>query len=241
MKMKQELTLDLKELFTSTFSFSNVYSIKPFIGEVKIDGIDYGLIGKYLLSKESEIIGIKHHGEGYDFIKYDGEGPNSRSSRYAPINIFTLDCAELKLLKEKIKLCYLAYLRQMGINKSDVWMQSWANIFRRKESLPNHTHNVSKYSYLSAHITIKCDNTSTVYTAPSYGKSKYQSETALYEARNEVGKLSIFPQYIPHHTTIHNSDSERITIALDFILDEDYRLYEGSNPQKKYAILFDFV
>ena len=241
MRANEGLKIALKRLGTTKLLLGNDHKIEPYLGEIKIDGIDYELIGDYLLSREEEIIGKKHHGEGLDFKRYDGTGPNSRSSRYAPGNIFTLDCSELEFLKEKIRLCYLAYLRQMEINRSNVWMQSWANIFRRKESLPSHVHNISEYAYLSAHITIKCDSTSTVYTVPSYEHFKDQGEVVLYESSNEVGKFAIFPQYIPHHTTIHNGESERITIALDFLLSEDYELYDETNPQKKSAILFDYV
>ena len=40
-----------------------------------------------------------------------------------------------------------------------------------------------------------------------------------YESKNDVGKVSIFPNNIPHYTDIQKSDKERITIAFDLMIE----------------------
>ena len=37
----------------------------------------------------------------------------------------------------------------------------------------------------------------------------------VYHAENVPGKLTLFPNYIPHYTSIHQEDFPRITIAFD--------------------------
>ena len=44
-----------------------------------------------------------------------------------------------------------------------------------------------------------------------------------FPIKNRAGQMSIFPQYVPHYTTEHKGDSERISIAFDLILDSDYK------------------
>ena len=69
------------------------------------------------------------------------------------------------------------------------------------------------------------DSTKTVYNNPF---SQYTKENVLvkmvedgvddpsyYSSKNIDGKLTLFPSYIPHFTTEHKSDSNRITLAFD--------------------------
>ena len=40
----------------------------------------------------------------------------------------------------------------------------------------------------------------------------------IYSSKNETGKITFFPNNIPHYTDIQNSDNERITIAFDLAI-----------------------
>ena len=40
---------------------------------------------------------------------------------------------------------------------------------------------------------------------------------SLYAATNTEGQLTLFPSYIPHFTTEHRSDSDRITLAFEIV------------------------
>ena len=40
-------------------------------------------------------------------------------------------------------------------------------------------------------------------------------DPSYYSSKNIDGKLTLFPSYIPHFTTEHKSDSNRITLAFD--------------------------
>ena len=38
------------------------------------------------------------------------------------------------------------------------------------------------------------------------------------ESKNEIGKIILFQSNIPHYTTVHKSEKERITIAFDLMM-----------------------
>ena len=46
---------------------------------------------------------------------------------------------------------------------------------------------------------------------------KNGNKDKLYVSENNVDKISIFPNYVPHFTTEHTQDDERITLAFDLI------------------------
>jgi len=83
-------------------------------------------------------------------------------------------------------------------------------------------------SYLSGHFTVSCSDTKTIYMNPYdhlpeedvIREVKEQNHTfsdKLYVSENNVDKISIFPNYVPHFTTEHTQDAERITLAFDLI------------------------
>ena len=68
---------------------------------------------------------------------------------------------------------------------------------------------------LGGHICVQCDDTSTHYINPI----NQINDPMTYESKNDVGKVSIFPNNIPHYTDIQKSDKERITIAFDLMIE----------------------
>ena len=84
-------------------------------------------------------------------------------------------------------------------------------ILRNGQKIKPHLHSTNQNSYLSAHFTVQCDNTSTVYINPV----NQLNDPQIFEEKNEIGNLRIFPSYVPHYTTEHLFDTPRITIAMD--------------------------
>ena len=91
------------------------------------------------------------------------------------------------------------------------YSQCWYNVLRNGQKIEPHLHSTNENSYLSAHFTVQCDNTSTVYINPV----NQLNDPQIFEEKNEIGNLTIFPSYVPHYTTEHLSDTPRITIAMD--------------------------
>ena len=47
------------------------------------------------------------------------------------------------------------------------------------------------------------------------------NEAFVHQSKNKVGKITLFPNYIPHFTNTHEGDNERITIAFDLVTQND--------------------
>ena len=108
-----------------------------------------------------------------------------------------------------------AFINYLNIDKRKLWIQCWANVMRKGERISPHIHSVKNDSYLGGHIMVQCDNTDTVYINPV----NQLNEPDVYKSENVVGKLTLFQSYIPHYTTEHKGDQERISIAFDIFLD----------------------
>ena len=50
----------------------------------------------------------------------------------------------------------------------------------------------------------------------------------MHISKNKVGKLTLFPNHIPHFTNTHNADNERITIAFDLVTQNNKQI-ENNN------------
>ena len=85
---------------------------------------------------------------------------------------------------------------------------------KNNTSIAKHLHNVTPYCYLSGNICVSCDDTSTIYINPI----NQINDPVTYESKNETGKIILFQSNIPHYTTVHKSEKERITIAFDIML-----------------------
>ena len=104
------------------------------------------------------------------------------------------------------------YNRALGHPIPDeLYVQCWYNVLRYGQQMQKHLHSTHEQAYLSAHFTVKCGNTSTVYVNPANQLNDPQS----IKKKNKPGTLTIFPECVPHYTTKHRSFKPRITIAMD--------------------------
>jgi hypothetical protein len=224
------------------FNFKSDARISPFapewdyfLAESQINNIDFSKIAEFLLKKEDALLKLPITIKTGIVDGYTGLGENSLTARYSEYNVFQFEneLVELKELKKEIFNRYCGLMSILKIKRNKVWYQSWCNIIRKGEKMTPHIHSTSPYCYLSAHVTIQCNDTSTVYINPI----NQINEPETYNSPNKVGKLNIFQTHIPHYTTEHKSDKERITIALDFNIDEEYKL--KNNARKRNMLLFD--
>lgn len=203
------------------------------LGEDTITGIDYKQIATIVLSKETEIVANFPSYANAD--AYTGLGENSLTSRFKYFNVFAWEDAEIEKLKDKIFENYKEFLNKLNVPRRKVWIQCWANVLRKNEEMKPHIHSVHPFSYLGGHISIQCDNTSTVYINPV----NQINDPEILDSPNNVGKITIFQNCIPHYTTLHSADSERITIAFDLIVDE--QLPNMMEDHVSNLVLFDNI
>jgi hypothetical protein len=191
-----------------------------FIAETKLEGIDWSKIAKIILEKEKEIIEKYPASAKGSVDGYTGLGEHSLTSRYEHFNVLEWDYPQIKDVFNAIKKTHREFISHFEIKPHKVWIQCWANVMRDGQSISPHLHSTQKYSYLGGQITVQCndvDRTSTVYVNPI----NQMNEPQEYYSENETGKLTIFQNNIPHYTTKHTGQKERISIAFDIIIDAD--------------------
>lgn len=197
------------------------------VGENKIDDVDFSKVAEIILSKEKQIIETTE--PLFDNDGYTGLGTDSLTSRFMRFNVFSWDEPEIQKLKSSVFNKYLEFLQDLNVPRRKVYIQCWANVLRHGQEIKAHSHDCGNNSYLSGHISVQVDNTSTCY----YTSTDQLNNPAIYESKNEIGKLTIFQSCVPHYTTKNLSDRERITIAFDLFIYDEYQ------EPKKHLILFD--
>jgi hypothetical protein len=197
-------------------------------------------ISNIILEKESSLISsnenkYQEYNKKFNIV-YDGDtglGPNSLTSRAIFFNFLSWEDIQVRVLHKFIHLKYVEFLDILKIPRRKTWIQCWANVMRDGEEIKNHIHSSHPLTWLGGHVTIACSNTSTFYVNPM----NLAHGNQVYESKNEVGKLTLFQNNIPHYTNTHHGSTERISIAFDIIVDE--RLSQYSEERKTNFILFD--
>jgi len=195
-----------------------------FIAEKFISRIDCNRLKDYLLSRQPEILTIDD--------KLDdagtGLGNDSTTARFMSYNVMTWDQPDINILKEEISIMHDTYYRDIVDRPTpNVSLGGWMNIMKKGDRIKRHSHGFSNNTYISGHFTICCDSTKTVYNNPyeHWDEDKLllrvedgeEYSDSLYAATNTEGQLTLFPSYIPHFTTEHKSDSDRITLAFEIV------------------------
>ena len=208
----------------------------PFKLASDILDIDIEKLSQTCLDKENEIMKFS------PCLSYDGQhvldggtglGNESTTSRYSKYNVFDWDTVETNQLKEYVRENIKIYNFLSGHETPEkLWIRCWVNIMRKGQIIKKHVHDIGETCYLSCHFTVQCDETSTVYVNPL----TYYPDPDLINEKNIPRTLTIFPSFIPHYTTIHRSEKERITIAMD-IKTQDLNI--GNNKEDQNWIPID--
>tara|TARA_R110002020_G_scaffold32434_1_gene99807 strand:- start:1799 stop:2422 length:624 start_codon:yes stop_codon:yes gene_type:complete len=177
--------------------------------EELIKGIDYKKIAKIILKKEPEL--MKQYGptQKPNQDGYTGLGKDSLTSRYDSYDIFKVD-PSIEALIPKIQKVHDKFLKALNLKAPPkIRIKGWANVLRKGESIHPHLHDISSSAYLAGNIPIQCQDTSTFYMNPL----NQLNDPEVYETKNKIGLLTLFPSTLPHYTNKHMSSEERITIA----------------------------
>jgi hypothetical protein len=199
-----------------------------FIANGTINNIDFRQIADLILREEVRLIEESELASPDSY--YTGLNAYSLTSRALTYNVFDFQDEEIQKLKHEIFKYYCQLLKETNVKREQVLIQCWANVLRQGEEIKPHMHAVHCWSYLSGHVTVQCENTRTVYINPI----NQINEPEIYAKENKVGELTIFQSSIPHYTTQHTAETERITIAFD-ILPAASPLVE----HRKHLVMFD--
>jgi len=199
------------------------------LAETEITGVDFTKIKDIVLSKEKDIISkYQLNKSKVNIDGYTGLGPNSLTSRYDSYNCLLWEEEEIQKLKKQILINYIKFLKDVNVEREPTRIQCWANVMRKGDQIGKHLHSIDEWSYLSGNVTVACVESSTIYIDPI----NQINDSREYVSENKVGTISYFQQNIPHYTTKHMGDSERITLAFDIVVER-----QGEIPNN--FIVFD--
>ena len=198
--------------------------------------IDCQQLKEYLLSKEEYVLSLDADNDGST-----GLGLDSTTARYRRYNVMEWDNPQIDLLRKEIYNLYYEYHKacfgEVEPNNNGLAIGCWMNIMRKGDRIEKHLHGYSPQSYLSGHFCVCTDDTRTVYVNPYEHQSeafllnevenipksdksemilhKVHGSQKMYAALNSPGKLTLFPNYVPHFTTTYRGDDVRITLAFE--------------------------
>ena len=184
------------------------------IGEDYIKNINFNALSKFLLLKEKEILKYDSAKDNNGNVSdgFTGLGENSTTSKFRSYNLLSYRNKEIVKLKKEIHKKYVLFLNKLNIPiKEYLYIQCWVNIMRKGQQIKPHIHDVSPTCYLGGHVCVQSKNTHTCYINPV----NQINDPDTYKSKNEVGKITLFQNCIPHYTDIHQDEKERITIAFD--------------------------
>ena len=188
------------------------------MGDEWIKGVNFKNLSKFILSKEKEIINSYPAPGNND--GYTGLGLNSLTSRYSKYNLLGFNTPEIKQLHKEISRIHNEFIVALKVTNSErIWIQCWANVLRDGEEIKPHLHAVHPFTYLGGHITIQCNEGETVTSTVYINPINQINDPQLVYIKNEVGKITLFQNNIPHFTTPHKGNKERISIAFDLSYD----------------------
>tara|TARA_R110000796_G_scaffold201114_1_gene317247 strand:- start:1476 stop:2132 length:657 start_codon:yes stop_codon:yes gene_type:complete len=165
--------------------------------------IDFAELNKFLLELEKELLQKPPLNTG-------GTGVKGVTSRFKYYNLFFKEHPELKKIENFILENIKSFLKYKNIHQNKIYTQCWFNVLREGEEIKIHQHrtiNDFHLSFISGNFCTTNNDTKTYYTS-------FNNEQG-FGICNEEGKLTLFPSYSPHFTTINKSKKERISIAFD--------------------------
>ena len=195
--------------------FNPVYSY--YIAE-DILPIDTKVLTQFLLYKEKEL--LKKYPPNY--AGGTGVNKNSLTTRYIYYNLLEFD--DVSFLKNYIRKAHDKFVEKIGVAiEKNYYVQCWYNVLRKKEKIKNHQHFYSNEGYLTGHICVNVNNTSTYYESPYFKKP--------HEVPNIPGQITLFPGWMGHYTDEVKEDFERVTIAFDIRTEKSYSEMEQQRKQ----------
>ena len=197
--------------------------------------IDVQELRRVILIKEKEIV-EKYPNSSYEYSNYSdgytGLGPNSLTSRYSFFNLLEWDYPVIKDLHKNIKIFHDEYLKGTIGEQKDLplGIRCWANVMRKGQQIKKHAHSSHPWSFLSGHFCVAAEVTTTNYF--------HQYNDNIEFIKNEPGQMTLFPNWVPHNTSKHKGDSERISIAFDIVFDakNGYKCGHGKDPENDNTI-----
>ena len=140
-----------------------------------------------------------------------GLGENSITAKFPYFSVFDFNHKLVSKIKSSIVEHFNDILKISNLSwHSHLYAQSWFNVMRPGQKINFHAHGVNEDILYGFHITISTEETSTIYHNPF-------DHRQTIDIPNKVGYITLFPNFIPHQTTVYNGSDVRISIAGDIV------------------------
>jgi len=204
--------------------------------EEMLEDVNMEELAKLILIKEKETLKEfppYDHSQSSD--GYTQLGKESLTSRSYAYNLLKWNHPEINKLKLAILKAHNQLIKLIKIDRpARIYCHAWANVMRKGEQIKPHLHDATPDSYVSGHITVQCEASETHYICP-VDQINSPSE---YKSKNVPGKITLFQSCIPHYTSKHEGDKERISIAFDLITDNNSQFFTNNvAPLKHWLFL----
>ena len=137
-------------------------------------------------------------------------GKGNIMSRYSSYNIFKSPVMEGVV--EEIRSIHNRFLEALGIKIPPFfYINGWINIIKFGEKVHPHIHSINPQCYLGGNLCMSDSNTKTYYINP-VNQVNYPE---ILESYNEMGKLTLFQNCIPHYTDRYWGLKDRVTLAFN--------------------------
>ena len=206
--------------------------------------VDCSKLKEFLLSKEEEVLNNKLDDYSDGATGLGPKSTTSRFKTYNVFNWDNPEINKLREEIWSLYVSYYETYSEQQLSVQDIVnglsIGCWMNIMRKGERIRLHQHGYHSASFISGHFCVSSNDTKTVYVNPyerqeehflvkeadSIDEDKMVYHPAfnytvgnpaekMYVSKNIAGKLTLFPNFVPHFTTKHRTDDVRITLAFE--------------------------
>ena len=176
------------------------------------------VISDFVLNNEDK---IKSMGPDH----YDGTRDDSLTGRFYLFNY--LNVPEINLiLKPKLQNLF----NDLNL-ESEIYVQCWANTYRKGDYINPHCHGGPSEEYLCANIFLRG------FAEPG---TTYYLDSGIVDLKNTVGEIVLFDSLTSHGVKAYRHDDIRITLAMDIhhgIGESITKTIFNSHPERYYKLV----
>jgi hypothetical protein len=153
---------------------------------------------------------------------------NNVGGMWKTYNCFTLDHPTIKTLKKDIYKEYLTFMKELGEEPEEIYINGWFNIYDKDQGQGAHYHNHHNSTYLSGIVVLTQNESATDFLAPKAPNITFEFDNPfnydVIEIQNHKGQLILFPQWTYHGVRRLKENKRRVTVGFDIFTKNGMKL-----------------
>ena len=162
------------------------------------------------------------------------ENNNDENVMWKKYNCFSIQHPTIEQLKKDIHNEYLNFMKELGEEPEDIYINGWFNPYQKGQGQRIHYHNMSDSSYLTGVVTLTKSNTSTDFMVPAPPGIDPDHRQPMWDCvkiKNSPGSLVFFPQWTYHYVELLTEETKRVTIGFDLFTKRGMEYIEKNNDK----------